>query len=186
MSITTITTTGITITTYTAIEIAVALCGKIAAWHMLVAMIRQGSVLDDLARDIRAEISRSPAPTNTRKGAGKSLSNMVSLIRRAQAANVSLVTDKGAIVPVGKLEKACQVAEGTHDNTEAPAAPAEATATDPSATHATYDAEAWREQEDALVASKLEVSRLREAIAQASEALKLRHYKEAAKILLAA
>ena len=110
MSITTITTTGITITTYTAIEIAVALCGKIAAWHMLIAMIRQGSVLDDLARDIRAELTRSPSPTNTRKGAGKSLSNMVSLIRRAQAANVSLVTDNVATVPVGEPEKASPVA----------------------------------------------------------------------------
>ncbi len=182
MSITTITATGITITTYTAIEIAVALCGKVAAWHMLVAMIRQGSVLDDLARDIRAEISRSPSPTNTRKGAGKSLSNMVSLIRRAQSANVPLVTDKGITIPVNKLEKSCQIAEGTHDNTEAPAS------TDDTVTpHApTYDAEAWRQQEDALITSQLEISRLREAIAQASEALKLRHYKEAAKILMAA
>lgn len=182
MSITTITATGITITSYTATEIAVALCGKVAAWHMLVAMVSQGSTLDDLARDIRAELTRSPSPTNTRKGAGKSLSNMVSLIRRAQAANVSLVTDKGAIVPVGKLEKACQVAEGTHDNTDAPSAPADATAP----AMATYDAEAWRQQEDALITSQLEISRLREAIAQASEALKLRHYKEAAKILMAA
>lgn len=183
MSITTITATGTTITTYTAIEIAVALCGKIAAWHMLVAMIRQGWNLDDLAHNIRAEITRSPSPTNTRKGAGKSLSNMVSLIRRAQSANVPLVTDKGITIPVNKLEKSCQIAEGTHDNTEAPAAPAEATVTP----HApTYDAEAWRQQEDALITSQLEISRLRAAIAQAAESLKLRHYKEAAKILLAA
>lgn len=181
MSITTITATGTTITTYTAIEIAVALCGKIAAWHMLVAMIRQGSTLDDLARDIRAELTRSPAPTNTRKGAGKSLSNMVSLIRRAQAANVSLVTDKGATVPVGKLEKSCQIAEGTHDNTDTPSA--DATTTPPAPT---YDAEAWRQQEDALITAQLEISRLRAAIAQAAESLKLRHYKEAAKILMAA
>lgn len=180
----TTTTTTNTTTTYTAIEIAAALCGKVAAWHMLVAMIRQGSALDELARDIRAEIARSPSPTNTRKGAGKSLSNMVSLIRRAQSAGVPLVTDKGAIVPVGKLEKACLVAEGVADTTDAPSAPVDATA--PSATHATYDAAAWREQEDALAASKLEVSRLREAISQATEALKLRHYKEAAKILMAA
>ena len=178
------TTTTTTTTTYTAIEIAAALCGKVAAWHMLVAMICQGSSIDDLARDIRAEIARSPSPTNTRKGAGKSLSNMISLIRRAQLAGVPLVTDKGAVVPVGKLEKACQAAEGVTDITEAPAASTDATT--PSATHATYDAAAWREQEDALAASKLEISRLREAISQATEALKLRHYKEAAKILLAA
>ena len=50
----------------------------------------------------------------------------------------------------------------------------------------TYDAEAWRLQEDALQAAQLEVSRLRETIAQAAESLKLRHYKEAARILLAA
>lgn len=182
MSITTITATGTTITTYTPIEIAVALCGKIAAWHMLITMIRQGSVLDDLARDIRAELTRSPSPTNTRKGAGKSLSNMVSLIRRAQSANVPLITDKGMVVPVGKLEKSCQIAEGTHDNTDTPSAPAEATAP----AMATYDAEAWRQQEDALIAAQLEISRLRATIAQAAESLKLRHYKETAKILLAA
>ncbi len=183
MSITTITTTGITITTYTAIEIAVALCGKVAAWHMLIAMVSQGSVLDDLARNIRAEITRSPSPTNTRKGAGKSLSNMVSLIRRAQSANVPIVTDKGMAVPVGKLEKSCQIAEGVPDNTDTSSTDITDT-TIPTMT--TYDAEAWRQQEDALTASKLEVSRLRETIAQASEALKLRHYKEAAKILMAA
>ena len=168
---------------YTSIEIAAALCGKVAAWHMLVAMIQQGAILDDLARNIRAEITRSPYPTNTRKGAGKSLSNMVSLIRRAQSANVPLVTDKGITIPVNKLEKSCQIAEGTHDNTEAPSAPTDDTVTP----HApTYDAEAWRQQEDALQAAQLEISRLREAIAQASEALKLRHYKEAAKILMTA
>ena len=177
------TTTTTTTTTYTAIEIAAALCGKVAAWHMLVAMICQGSSIDDLARDIRAEIARSPSPTNTRKGAGKSLSNMISLIRRAQSAGVPLVTDKGAAIPVGKLEKACQAAEGVTDTTDAPAASTDATATPPTVT---YDAEAWRQQEDALAASKLEVSRLREAISQATEALKLRHYKEAAKILMAA
>ena len=182
MSITTITATGITITTYTAIEIAVALCGKVAAWHMLIAMVSQGSILDDLARNIRAEITRSPSPTNTRKGAGKSLSNMVSLIRRAQSANVPIVTDKGIAVPVGKLEKACQIAEGVPDNTDTPAS------TDDTVTpHApTYDAEAWRQQEDALIAAQLEISRLRATIAQAAESLKLRHYKETAKILLAA
>ena len=174
-----------TSTTYTAIEIAAALCGKVAAWHMFVAMIRQGSAIDELARDIRAEIARSPSPTNTRKGAGKSLSNMISLIRRAQSVGVPLVTDKGATVPVGKLEKACQVAEGASDTTDVPSAPTSAddTAT-PTAT--TYDAEAWRQQEDALQAAQLEVSRLRETIAQAAESLKLRRYKEAAKILLAA
>ena len=170
-------------TTYTAIEIAAALCGKVAAWHMLVAMIRQGSALDDLARDIRAEIARSPSPTNTRKGAGKSLSNMISLIRRAQSADVPLVTDKGAAVPVGKLEKACLVAEGASDTTDTPSTPADAMPTSPATT---YDAEAWRLQEDALQAAQLEVSRLRETIAQAAESLKLRHYKEAARILLAA
>ena len=133
-----------TSTTYTAIEIAAALCGKVAAWHMLVAMIRQGSAIDDLARDIRAEIARSPSPTNTRKGAGKSLSNMISLIRRAQSAGVPLVTDKGATVPVGKLEKACQVAEGASDTTDAPSAPAPtSTSTSTSAPTSAYDAEAW-------------------------------------------
>jgi pyruvate/2-oxoglutarate dehydrogenase complex dihydrolipoamide acyltransferase (E2) component len=107
---------------------------------------------------------------------------MISLIRRAQSADVPLVTDKGGIVPVGKLEKACQIAEGVPDNTDTPA-PAPAPAPAPTAT---YDAEAWRQQEDALQAAQLEVSRLRAAIAQAAESLKLRHYKEAAKILLAA
>ncbi len=177
------TTSTSTSTTYTAIEIAAALCGKVAAWHMLVAMIRQGSALDDLARDIRAEIARSPSPTNTRKGAGKSLSNMISLIRRAQSVGVPLVTDKGVTAPVGKLEKACLVAEGASDTPDAPSAPADATTTPPAST---YDAEAWRQQEDALQAAQLEISRLRDIIAQAGESLKLRHYKEAAKILLAA
>ena len=67
-------------------------------------------------------------------------------------------------------------------------APAPAMSTSPTATPptVTYDAEAWRQQEDALIAAQLEVSRLRAAIAQAAESLKLRHYKEAAKILLAA
>lgn len=168
--------------TYTAIEIAAALCGKVAAWHMIIDMVSQGSSIDDLARDIRAEISRSPSPTNTRKGAGKSLSNMISLIRRAQLAGVPLVTDKGAAVPVGKLEKACQIAEGVPDTTDAPAAPTN-TAT---ATPVTYDAAAWRQQEDALLAAQAEIARLREIIAQAAYEIANRHYKQAAKALLAA
>ncbi len=184
MNATTMNATNTNTNTYTAIEIAAALCGKVAAWHMLVAMIRQGSPIDDLARDIRAEIARSPSPTNTRKGAGKSLSNMVSLIRRAQSAGVPLVTDKGVTMPVGKLEKACLVAEGASDTTDAPA-PTSTNAMSTSPT-TTYDAEAWRQQEDALQAAQIEVSRLRDIIAQAGECLKLRHYKEAAKMLLAA
>ena len=41
----------------------------------------------------------------------------------------------------------------------------------------TYDAEAWRQQEDALQAAQLEICRLRDIIAQAGECLKHRRYK---------
>ena len=96
--------------TYTPAMIAAALAGKVAAWAMIITAAKETGSIDQVAKDARAELDRLPVATNTRKGGGKTLSNIVSLYRRAEANKVSLF-DGDKLRSMGAIEKDCKAAE---------------------------------------------------------------------------
>lgn len=105
---------------YTAAQCAAALAGRTAAWTMYTNLAAVFGI-DQAAQDVRAELGRLPVPTNTKKGAGKTLANYVALLRRAETNHVALYNGDKLKAP-GRVEKECKDAEGASDAAPAPEA----------------------------------------------------------------
>ena len=168
--------------TYTPAMIAAALAGKVAAWHMIVTAAKETGDIDTVAKDARAELDRLPIATNSRKGGGKTLSNIVSLIRRAEANKVPL-HDGDKLRSMGAIEKDCKAAEAPPE-TVAPAAAGEgegegAAAGEGEATGQTTAApeavaEALRQELALVMAERDNLARKLQAVAEAKSMKEVR------------
>ena len=132
-------------TTNTAHIIAIALLGKTYAWHEFIDLalscctrstnkdgkeVYEADGADKAKALVMLELQHIATGTNSRKGAGKTVSNMASLVQWAMNNDVSLYRANGAPVSMSSLDKARKEANATEAATEAATEVATETATE--------------------------------------------------------
>ncbi len=132
----------------TAHTIAIALLGKTYAWHEFIDLalscctrstnedgkeVFAADGADKAKALVMLELQHISTGTNSRKGAGKTVSNMSSLVQWAMENNVSLYRGNGSPVSMSSIDKARKEANTTEAATEAATADATAAATESTA-----------------------------------------------------
>ena len=128
-------------TNNTAHIIAIALLGKTYAWHEFIELalscctrstnddgkeVYEADGADKAKALVMLELQHIATGTNSRKGAGKSVSNMASLVQWAMTNSVSLYRANGAPASMSSIDKARKEANATEAATEAATAGSEA------------------------------------------------------------
>ena len=114
--------------------IAIALLGKTYAWHEFIELalscctrstnddgkeVYEADGADKAKALVMLELQHIATGTNSRKGAGKSVSNMASLVQWAMTNSVSLYRANGAPASMSSIDKARKEANATEAATEA-------------------------------------------------------------------